>query len=171
MKGQFHPLKDNEECERIIRGTYQGVLAMSSADEPYALPLNHAYVDGRFYFHCASSGRKLELIAQNPRVTYVISRYYGDSARLAEALRCHGHWESVVAHGRARIVAEDAELIAAMRTYMAYYGHGDYQHGDDLLGRTKMIVVDVERMTARREYDEFRTEYWYWEPVPPAASA
>jgi len=69
----------------------------------------------------------------------------------------------VIAQGRARIVTHDAELIANMRTYMAYYGQGDYQHGDDLLGRTKMIVVDVERMTARREHDEFDTDYWYWE--------
>ena len=163
MKDQFDPVKDNEECERIVRGTYQGVLSMSVDDEPYALPLNHAYVDGRFYFHCANAGRKLEVIKRNPRVTYVISKYYGDSAELAKALKCHGDWESIVAQGRARIVSEDAELIADMRTYMAYYGHGDYQHGDDLLGRTRMIVVDVERMTARREYEDNKTDYWYWE--------
>jgi hypothetical protein len=163
MKDQFQPIKDNAECESIIRGTYQGVLSMAAGDEPYALPLNHAFVDGRFYFHCASTGRKLDLIAVNPRVTYVISKYYGDPAELAAAMKCHGHWESVIAEGRARIVDEDEELIACMRTYMAYYGHGDYQHGDDLLGRTRMIVVDVERMTARREYDEFRTDYWSWE--------
>jgi hypothetical protein len=29
-----------------------------------------------------------------------------------------------------------------------------------------MIVIDVERMTARREYDEFKTDYWYWEEEP-----
>lgn len=164
MKDQFHPVQSNEECERIIEGTYQGVLSMAVADEPYALPLNHAFVDGRFYFHCAAEGRKLEMIERNPRVTYVISKYYGDSAERAEAMKCHGHWESVVAEGVARVVAEDDELIAGMKTYMAYYGHGDYQHGDDLLGSTKMIIVDVERMTARREYDEFKTDYWSWEP-------
>ena len=163
MKDQFHPVRNNAECEAIIAGTYQGVLSMSAADEPYALPLNHAYVDGRFLFHCAAHGRKLEVIEQNPRVTYVISKYYGDSAELAKAMKCHGHWESVIVEGRARIVSEDAELIATMKQYMAYYGHADYQHGNDLLGRTKMIVVEVERMTARREYDESKTDYWYWE--------
>lgn len=164
MKGQFQPVQSNDECEAIIKGTYQGVLAMTADDAPYALPLNHAYVDGRFYFHCANTGRKLDLIERNPRVTYVIKHYYGDSADRAQAMKCHGHWESVIAEGTARIIAEDEELIAGMKTYMAYYGHGDYQHGDDLLGRTRMIIVDVERMTARREYDEFKTDYWYWEP-------
>ena len=166
MKDQFHPVRSNEECERIISGTYQGVLSMSLHDEPYALPLNHAYRDGRFYFHCANSGRKLEAIERNPKVAYVISKYYGDSAELAKAMKCHGHWESIIAYGNARVVSEDAELIASFRMFMGYYGHDAYQHGDDLLGRTNMIVVDVERMTARREYDEFRTDYWYWEKEP-----
>ena len=163
MKDQFHPVRNNHECESIIRGTYQGVLSMALADEPYALPLNHAYVDGTFYFHCAAAGQKLDVLEQNPRVAYVINKYYGDSAELAKAMKCHGHWESVIAYGRARIVSEDEELIAGMKRYMAYYGHADYQHGDDLLGRTKLILVDVERMTARREYDEFKTDYWYWQ--------
>jgi len=165
MKEQFHPVHSNAECESIIDGTYQGVLSMSAGNEPYALPLNHAFVDGRFYFHCASDGRKLDVLERNPRATYVISKYYGDSAELAKALRCHGDWESVVAHGTARVVAEDRELIAGMKTYMAYYGHGDYEHGEDLLGRTKMIILEVEGMTARREHDDSRTDYWYWEPT------
>jgi len=169
MKDQFHPVHSNMECETIIEGTYQGVLSMTTGDEPYALPLNHALVDCRFYFHCANEGRKLDMIERNPRVTYVISKYYGDSAKLAKAMKCHGNRESVVAHGRARIVSEDAELIAGMKTYMAFYGHGDYQHGEDLLGRTKMIVVDIDGMTARREYDDETTDYWYWEPVAPPA--
>lgn len=163
MKEQFHPVRDNGECERIIRGTYQGVLAMTVGDEPYALPLNHAYSDGRFYFHSANSGRKLETIAQNPNVVYVINKYYGDSAELARSLKCHGHWESVIAYGRAHVVSEKDELIRTFRIFMAYYGQGDYQHGDELLQKTNVIVIDVERMTARREYDEFRTDYWHWE--------
>ena len=68
-----------------------------------------------------------DILERNPRVTYVIKHYYGDSADRAQAMKCHGHWESVIAEGTARIVAEDEELIAGMKTYMAYYGHGDYQ--------------------------------------------
>jgi nitroimidazol reductase NimA-like FMN-containing flavoprotein (pyridoxamine 5'-phosphate oxidase superfamily) len=163
VKEQFHPVRNNEECEKIIAGTYQGVLAMTVGDQPYALPLNHAYRDGRLYFHCADSGQKLETIRQNPNVVYVIKHYYGDSAELAKAMKCHGHWESVIAYGTARVVAEKDELIRTFRTFMAYYGHDDYQHGEELLQKTNVIVIEVDRMTARREYDEFRTDYWTWE--------
>ena len=45
---------------------------MVAGDSPYAVPLNHAYRDGRFYFHCANSGRKLDAIGRDPSVPYVI---------------------------------------------------------------------------------------------------
>jgi nitroimidazol reductase NimA-like FMN-containing flavoprotein (pyridoxamine 5'-phosphate oxidase superfamily) len=163
MKEQFHPVRDNAECERIIQDTYQGVLAMTVGEEPYAVPLNHAYREGRFYFHSASSGRKLDAIRQNPSVAYVIQKYYGDSAELARSMKCHGHWESVIAYGRARVVSQKRELIRTFRIYMAYYGHEDYQHGEELLTKTNVIVIDVDRMSARRESDDFKTDYWTWE--------
>ena len=164
MKKQYHPVKDNQACEGMLAGTYQGVLAMTVDDQRYALPLNHAYKDGRLYFHCANAGRKLDAIRANPNVAYVVNTYYGDSVQRAEAMKCHGHWESVIAYGKARVVTEPEELIRTFRMYMAHYGRGDYQHGDELLQKTNVIVIEVERMTARREYDEFRTDYWYWEP-------
>lgn len=163
MKQQYHPIRDNAECEGMIRGTYQGVLCMALDGEPYAVPVNHAYQDGRFYFHCATTGRKLDTIAQNPNVSYVITRFYGDRRDLDKSLKCHGPWESVIAYGKARVVTEHEELIRTFKVFMQYFGEPDYQHGENLLLNTKVIVIEVERMTARREYDEFRTDYWYWE--------
>lgn len=61
------------------------------------------------------------------------------------------------------MVTEHEELIRTFKVFMQYFGEPDYQHGENLLLNTKVIVIDVQRMTARREYDEFRTDYWYWE--------
>lgn len=49
--------RNNEECESIIRGSYHGVLSFSHESEPYAVPMNDAYEDGKFYFHCAVGGK------------------------------------------------------------------------------------------------------------------
>jgi hypothetical protein len=163
MKAQYHPVRNDEACEAMIRGTFQGVLSMADDGVPYAIPVNHAYEDGRFYFHCATSGRKQEVIERNPNVAYVITKFYGDRKDLDASLRCHGPWESVIAYGRARVVSEHDELIRTFRTFMRSFGEDDYQHGENLLQNTRVIVIEVDRMTARREYDEYRTDYWYWE--------
>ena len=57
--------RSNEECEGIIKGSYHGVLSFSHGNKPYAVPLNHAYEDGKFYFHCAVGGKRLILLKKN----------------------------------------------------------------------------------------------------------
>ena len=165
MNKPFNPVKSNDECEKIIAGTFQGVLCMADHNEPYALPLNHAYHNGKFYFHCAVSGRKLEIIDKNPHVTYVISKYYGDAAHFEEDHKCHGFWESVIAYGKARVITDPEELRATLRIFMAYYGAEDYEPTPTVFENNKAIVIEVDKMTARREYEKHKTDYWYWEKV------
>ena len=168
MKHQYHPVHDNAECEKIIDGTFHGIMVFSCGDDaPYGVPLNHAYYNGRFYFHCAPHGRKLDCIRRNPKVTYIIKKYYGDARRFESAKRCHGNWESVIATGRARIIEEREELKTTFRTFMKYYGEDDYKVSEELLEKTRAIVVDVEEMSARRELEETNTEYFIWKPKNP----
>jgi len=167
MKTQFQPVLNNAEVEKIIHGTYQGVLCMADNNAPYALPINHAFKDGKFYFHCAPTGIKLEIINKNPNVTYVISKYYGDPAHFEASQKCHGFWESVIAYGKATVITGKEEQLAAFKTFMAYYGTEDYAPAENFFETTRAIVIEVEKMTARREYEEHRTDYWHWEKVQP----
>ena len=166
MNKLYNPVKNNQECEKVIKGTFQGVLCMVDNNAPYALPINHAYQDGKFYFHSAAVGRKLEVIQKNPCVTFLISKFYGDPADFQKSLRCHGCWESVIATGKARVISEKEELTATFKTFMAYYGEPDFEPGEDTFEKTKAILLEVESMTARREDKEGHTEYWVWEKEP-----
>ncbi len=163
MNKSFQPVESREECEKIITGTYQGVLSMADNNEPYALPINHAYHDGKFYFHCAATGMKLDYINRNPYVTYVITKYYGEPGNLRKSLKCHGLWESVIATGRARVIADREELLATFKTFLAYHGRDGFQPSANFAETTRAIVVEVVRMTARREYEDERTDFWCWE--------
>jgi uncharacterized protein len=160
----INPLKNNEECEKIAKSAFQGVLCMTEDNLPYAVPINHAYQDGVFYFHCGSSGKKLDTIEKNPNVTYVINRYYGDQEKFAQSLKCHGCWESLLATGKARVVTKKAELVSAFDTFMSFYGREKVEHSQKFFDETKMILIDVEKMTVRKEYEDGRTEYLAWEP-------
>lgn len=163
MSKPIHPIKNNAECEKMIQGTFQGVLCMADNNEPYALPINHAYHDGKFYFHCGTTGRKLDVINKNPNVSYVINKYYGDPEHLAQSLKCHGCWESVIVYGKAKVIRESEELLSAFKTFMAYYGRTDFQPSEGFSESTSAIVIEVERMTARREDEEEKVDYWCWE--------
>lgn len=163
VKNRENPARNNGEVEKMVRDAYQGVLVMCSNDEPYAVPMNFAYRDGRFYFHCAPAGKKLEMIRSNPKVVFVVNRYNGRPEDHRRSLKCHGCWESVIARGRARVVEEREELRDAFRTFMRYHGNESFEPSEKAHEQTRAIVMDVDTMTARRENDAKQTEFWTWD--------
>ena len=164
MKDQYHPLYSNSECEKIIQGTYHGILVFSSEQSsPYGVPMNHAYFNGCFYFHCATSGKKIDYIRRNSNVAYIITKYYGSIEKYKSQKKCHGNWESVIAYGIAKILEEKEELTSAFKLFMKYYGDDRFKPSEKSLANTRAIVVEVNEMTARRELEKRNTEYFLWE--------
>lgn len=161
----IEPVLDNAACEKVIQDTYHGTLALCHANTPYAVPMNHAFVDGRFYFHCAVRGRKIDLIRQNPRVVYVIAKYHGTPDEAPTGKRCHGPWESLIASGSARVIEDLDEKAVAFRAFMGYYGTPDYQMNEQARHSTSAIVMEVASMTVRAELARGKTEYWLWLPA------
>ena len=65
-------IRDRGEIEAVLREAEVGRLGTCSGGEPYVVPLQFAYHDGRVVFHCARRGKKLENIARNPRVCFEV---------------------------------------------------------------------------------------------------
>ena len=156
------PEKNNEECERIIQGTFHGVLTFIDEGRPYPVPLNHAYEKGHFYFHCAVGGKKIECIKKNPFVAYTIMKYYGTAEDFKTRQRCHGKWESVIAYGKARYVEDEQDLRDTLIKFMKYYGKNTFEPSKSSYLETRAIIMEVETMTARRELETKETEFYEW---------
>jgi uncharacterized protein len=154
--------KNNEECEGVIKGSYHGVLSFSCESEPYAVPINHAYEDGKFYFHCGVGGKKIDFIKRNPAAVYTIMKYYGTPEDFKDRNNCHGKWESVVAYGDARYVEDEEELQEVLNRFLAYYGKGNREIAPSTLSSTRAIVMEVRKMTVRRELEGKETEFYEW---------
>jgi nitroimidazol reductase NimA-like FMN-containing flavoprotein (pyridoxamine 5'-phosphate oxidase superfamily) len=156
--------RSNEECESIIKGSYHGVLSFSHENEPYAVPINHAYEDGKFYFHCAVGGKKIDFIKRNPSVVYTIMKYYGTPEDFKSRNNCHGKWESIIAYGNARYVENEQELQEILNNkFLKYYGKDKREISRSFLLETRAIVMEVTKITARRELEAKETEFYEWE--------
>jgi hypothetical protein len=73
----FHPLRrrDKEvsepsEIKKILQESKYVTVAMSHEGEPYLATLSHGYDEDRncVYFHCASEGKKVDILRRNRRV-------------------------------------------------------------------------------------------------------
>lgn len=63
---------ETEARELLDRGEY-GILSTCGPDgQPYGVPLSYCLHDNRIYFHCATTGHKLENITADNRVSFCV---------------------------------------------------------------------------------------------------
>lgn len=106
-----------EQCAAILRRGTSGVLALAGdAGYPYAVPLSYVYTDGKLYFHCAKAGHKLDAIQREPRASFCVI----DQDEIVPE-EYTTYFRSVIAFGRIRILADDAQKRSAIDALAAKY--------------------------------------------------
>jgi uncharacterized protein len=155
MNTPSHPMRrrDRElsevEALRLLQEAEWGVLATVDAQGwPYAVPVNHAVVDGDLIIHCATTGHKLDNLAFNPQVSYC-------AVTTAETLPLElaTRYASVVVFGRGELVADDREkrrlLQALGLRFAAEHPEVVERELDKDLFRTAVIRICIERATGK----------------------
>ena len=115
-------ITDTWEVEAVLREAEVGRLGTSSDGQPYVVPVNFAYRDGKIYFHGAGEGKKLREIAANPRVCFEV-----DTAEKmpAESPCDYSYrYRSVIASGEARLLQSAEERADALRVIVEKYAPG-----------------------------------------------
>jgi len=155
MSVPSHPIrrKDRElseaEALSLLREAEWGVLAtVDEAGWPYAVPVNHAVVDGDLIIHCATVGHKLANLAFNPKVSYC-------AVTQAETLplELSTRYASVIIFGRGELLTDEGEKRAALRALGLRFAaaHADLvdREIDKDLFRTVVVRIRIERATGK----------------------
>ncbi|NWJ41923.1 MAG: pyridoxamine 5'-phosphate oxidase family protein [Geothrix sp.] len=150
-----HPMRrrDRELSEAealdLLRAAEWGVLATVDAEGwPYAVPVNHAVVDGDLVIHCATAGHKLDNLAFNPQVSYC-------AVTMAETLPLElaTRYASVIVFGRADLVADGGEkhrlLQALGLRFAAEHPEVVAREVDKDLFRTAVLRIRILRATGK----------------------
>lgn len=58
-------ITNRAEIEGILKKAFICHLGLSDGDLPYVVPMNYGYEDGHIYLHCATEGKKLDIIKKN----------------------------------------------------------------------------------------------------------
>ena len=140
-----------ERCEEILSRATSGVLAvLGDEGYPYAVPLSYVYSEGKFYFHCARQGHKLDAIRREPKASFCVI----DEDRVV-AQEYTTHFRSVIAFGRTRILEDEAEKQAAIWLLAEKYCPGDSpEHRQEAIRREAgglcLVSLSIEHMTGKR---------------------
>jgi len=147
-------IESRVEMEDILKEEAFGYLGLCAEEgQPYVVPINYCYSDGRILIHCALAGRKLDCIRANPSVCFTVARQFGKVMPHAEGDPCHLDCDSVICCGTARVVEDAEERLALLKAFAGHFT----QHRPNRKVRLEQarkcsaIEIDVKAMTGRRE--------------------
>ncbi|MDK9708560.1 MAG: pyridoxamine 5'-phosphate oxidase family protein [Desulforhopalus sp.] len=158
MRRKFNEISNKSTIDEILLRCRVGRLATTGGDGyPYITPVNYVYMDGAVYFHCARQGEKLDNLQRDPKVCFAVDRplAYLDTAYDKSMPVCDvgQYYQSVVIRGRAEIVEDVVEKVAALNALMAC--HENVPDFAEITAETPavalctVVAVRVEQVTGK----------------------
>lgn len=144
------------ECEEILANCTSGTLALAGDDGyPYAVPLSYVYADGKIYFHSALTGHKLDAIQRCDKASFCV---ISEDNVLPEKFTTV--YVSVIAFGRIRVIADDAEKRRTI-TLLAdkYSPNMEVERDKEIDGSFNnmcMLELTIEHMTGKEGIERTR---------------
>jgi nitroimidazol reductase NimA-like FMN-containing flavoprotein (pyridoxamine 5'-phosphate oxidase superfamily) len=142
-------MADVKEIEGVIRRAEVLHLALTGPEGPYALTVNFGYRDGKFYFHSAPEGRKIDMLKADPRVAFCLHADY-EVVRAETGCKWSAKFQSVAGQGRARFL-EGEEKELGLRAVLATFGSGDQAIETPVLKRTAVLEITPENLEGKRK--------------------
>jgi len=154
MRRHDREVTDRDGILSILDASDVCRIALQTDNAPYVVPLNFGYEWAHkleLFFHSASTGRKLELIRQNPYVGFEIDVGH-DLVRSSKPCGWGMNYRSVVGAGLIRIVEKPAEKERALDAIMKHYGYiGKPAYEPKTLEKTVVYKLIVEELSAKQK--------------------
>lgn len=154
MRQKDREVKDKNEIMDIISRCDVCRLAFSDGEYPYILPLNFGVQVGeggtRLIFHSALEGYKVGLIKDGAAVSFEM-----DTNHLLQYFEERGYctmaYESVMGHGRVKVLGDDEKRDALARIMDHYHPGRNAYFNPAAMPRTLVYAVEIESLTAKRK--------------------
>ena len=145
-----------EEAYEFLAHSSEGRLATcGETGQPYITPVNYVISQGKLYFHCRKTGRKLDNIAANPRVCFEVSRTDKAVFSADRACACATRYTSVLAFGSAQTVDDPEEKAARLNLLMSRYAAGRSFEPVTIenAGACAVVEILIDEITGKRNVD------------------
>jgi nitroimidazol reductase NimA-like FMN-containing flavoprotein (pyridoxamine 5'-phosphate oxidase superfamily) len=154
MRRADREISGTEEIEQIINRADVCRIAIANDNYPYLVTMNFGYMNSParcLYFHCATQGKKLDMIRKNKYVCFEMDI---DHRLLKGEKSCDWGmgYTSVLGYGNLSIVDSRNERIAGLNVIMEHYGkHDNNDYNEKILERTVILRLDITEITGKKK--------------------
>ena len=150
MRRNEREINDREEMEAIIQRAQVCRIGLSEKDVPYIVPMDFGYEGNCLYFHCASEGKKLDMIRQNSKVCFEMDIDHQMVKPAGRPCEWSAKYRSVIGFGKAFIIEDLQEKSAALNIITRHYGGDRYDFSEKELERVGIIKIEISSMTGKK---------------------
>lgn len=150
------PMTEEAISALLERAVVGRISTVGEDGYPYTVAVHYIYEgtpeSGTFYFHGLPKGEKLDNIARDPRVCFVVDEFQKLLDQdLATPCNADAAYESVVARGKAELVEDLKEKERILRAIICKYlpGMAEAPMPEARIAGTAVVKVKVERMTGK----------------------
>lgn len=140
----------NQEAQAILERGNILCLAMCQEGQPYVVPMNYGCLDGKLYMHTGPKGLKMEILADNPQVSFTVM----ESVELMSApnpCKWDVRYRSVVGLGRAALVEDLAEKAAGLEAIARRCGYdGDMNFPPEKVRGLAVICIEIDHLSGKK---------------------
>jgi len=156
MRRSERAVQTPADMATIIRAVNICRVGFVADGEPYVLPMSFGWEPlteadgGRYWFHSATAGRKVGLLADEPRVCVQLESDVGLVTHPEKACAWTLAYRSVMAWGTARTARNHDESRHGLDVLMRHHaGRDGWSYPDKMLDHTLVWSVTVDRWTAK----------------------
>lgn len=153
MRRNERKISDIQLIEDIINKADVCRIAFANVNIPYIVTLNFGYMlspENRLYFHCASEGKKLEMLKENSYVCFEMDidhKIYSGMKGCDWGMK----YSSVVGYGHISIITGKEDRKFGLNCIMRHYGgEQEYSFDDEVFERTTILRLDITEMTGKK---------------------
>lgn len=154
MRRVDRKVTDQNEIEAIIKKADVCRIALVDGELPYMVTLNFGYKSGSpaiLYFHCANTGRKLDIIEKNNTACFQMDVDH-ELTTGKNACGYSMNFKSIVGYGKMYKVTDKQEKIEGLNYLMKQYSdRSDFSYEEKMLEMTTILKLEIDELTAKHK--------------------
>ena len=152
MRRNEREIKDKTEIEAIIKKSDVCRIALIDGDIPYIVALNFGYKAGDksiLYFHCANTGRKLDIIKKKNIASFQMDVDH-ELILGSKACACTMKYKSIVGYGKIYITNKQEKIEGLNYIMKQYTDENSFKYEEKMLDVTTVLKLEIEEISAKQ---------------------
>lgn len=128
-------------------------IAMIDNGLPYVLPFNYGYEKDCIYIHSAPTGKKIDVLLQNPRVCFELEQH-AEIIKNEKACKWETTYRSIVGYGTVEIITEFSKKQRGLEIIMAHNGAPESIDFDKKqIDSVIILKLSIDKITGKQSHN------------------